>query len=79
MSNNSGFESFNLSSFYGKRKPPTPQACKGVVIRHEPQSDSDESDVFEDSEDEYLPSQDEDELIKHDLLSKYAELGELGF
>lgn len=56
-------------NFYGKKAPPTPKGVKGFVIREEPQSDSEVSDISaEDSEDEYLPSKDDDEVLRHDLM-----------
>lgn len=42
---------------------------KGFVIRDEPQSDSEVSDVsLQDSEDEYIPTQHDNEVLKQDLM-----------
>ncbi|XP_076035908.1 uncharacterized protein LOC143021925 isoform X5 [Oratosquilla oratoria] len=67
----------HLSKFYRKKSSPTPKGVKGFVIRGEPQSDSDVSDIsVDDIEDEYYPSQDDSEVLRQDLMIDYqAEMG----
>ncbi|KAK3891156.1 hypothetical protein Pcinc_004946 [Petrolisthes cinctipes] len=61
-------------TFYGK-KAPTPKGVKGFVIRDEPQSDSEVSDIsVDDSEEEYYPSQDDSAMLRQDLMLDYLSL-----
>ncbi|XP_076035906.1 uncharacterized protein LOC143021925 isoform X3 [Oratosquilla oratoria] len=66
----------HLSKFYRKKSSPTPKGVKGFVIRGEPQSDSDVSDIsVDDIEDEYYPSQDDSEVLRQDLMIDYQDMG----
>ncbi|KAK4301574.1 hypothetical protein Pmani_026352 [Petrolisthes manimaculis] len=60
--------------FYGKKALPTPKGVKGFVIRDEPQSDSEVSDIsVDDSEEEYYPSQDDSAILRKDLMLDYQD------
>ncbi|XP_045101308.1 uncharacterized protein LOC123498207 [Portunus trituberculatus] len=74
ISISSSIRAHGIFNFHGKKVPPTPKGVKGFVIRDEPQSDSEVSDNSpKDSEDEYLPSKDDDEVLRHDLIIDYED------
>ncbi|KAK4325581.1 hypothetical protein Pmani_003843 [Petrolisthes manimaculis] len=68
------FDGMPNRKFYGKKAPPTPKGVKGIVIRDEPQSDSEVSDIsVDDSEEEYYPSQDDSAMPRKDLKLDYQD------
>ena len=58
------------SKFYGNRPSARPQTWTNYSTREDPRSDSECSDIdgVDDSEDEYLLSQDDEAQFRHDLM-----------